>query len=645
MEMPFRASSSSHIRAAPSIGRERIDACSATAPSRRPPHTLVSSPQAPRGAAERWKAASLVIRPFLVLLALAGCGVDEQKPNLVLIVVDTLRADRLPCMSSPERDTGTEICERLTENGVVFERAYAHAPWTLPSMASLLSGYLPDELGFAGSTLYDIPAAVPTLAERLRDAGYRTAAFVANPTLQPEEGFGRGFEEFQIAEPVVESLSLNAQDQLQPWLEQFLAEQSDDTPFFLWAHYLDPHDPYLNPLIASGQGRSDPQQPVAGDNVHGVYAGRIRVDPDHAATRFSSLYDDEVRYLDRFVADLIDRLAETSPRETLVVFTSDHGEEFYEHEGWKHGQTLYEEQVRVPLVISWSKRTSGRAHVEEAVGLADIAPTLLDAAGLAWEGLSGESLLSVVDGMRKPSRRPVFFQHLSSGPLRAGAVLGDHKLILFNARDERREEDPLALHLEQLDRARLPPIAAINLANDPLERQPRVRLAPSERDLELEIHRRLLGTTPGTRVLFRGSGSNEVATITIVADSPLEDPIPYFLSEADQVDIAEQAESFVIKLSLTDEPGMPLRGLLLSESAKIQSIRADNAMIQTGTMRPTPSPVLRPTNIAVRSWLPARSSLNADLTVFVFRPDRTTPEPGEVSQSVRKRLGALGYTN
>jgi arylsulfatase A-like enzyme len=392
-------------------------------------------------------------------------------PNIVLAVVDTLRADRLGAYGY-RRATSPEIDARLAARGAVFERAYACAPWTLPSMMALLTGRAPGPFLGEGPAAGVLPAGIPTLAERLRARGYATAYLGANPTMEPRLGLSRGFTEYSVPPPVVESLALHADDldaRLQAWLARKPAE-----PFFLAVHYIDPHDPYENPSLVAGRSALLPgyEGPVRGSWVHGLYAGQLSL-PDGARgiAQLDALYDSEVRYVDGFVGRLLEALGPHLDR-TLVVLTADHGEELHDHGGWKHGQTLYDEQVRVPLLVRWDGRVRPGLRLSEPVSLLDVAPTLTAAAGGQPDPeTEGRDLLPVLRGTGPgPAPVPLFARHLAGGPLRAMVLAERHKLVLFNRAERFAPRDELDGVLWRRDLGRLRRIELYDLEADPLER-------------------------------------------------------------------------------------------------------------------------------------------------------------------------------
>ncbi len=325
----------------------------------------------------------------------------QDAPNVILIGVDTLRADRLSCYGYT-KETSPHI-DALAADGVLYRRMFAQASWTKPSFATILTSLYPS----SHTAIYKhsrLPQGVTTLAEVLHWAGYSTAGIANNINIAPSFGFDQGFDTYTFLEPSYPLGANSASSQLTFYqllrrvyfrfsgshlrVEHFyqdaatvtdaalswLAEHRDER-FFLFLHYMDPHDPYMeHPYSGVGYDRASDQHP----------------DPALAPT-FSALYDGEIRYLDAHLGELFTWLKEAGLYDdALIVFTSDHGEEFQEHGGWWHGQTLYGEQIEVPLVIKYPGGERAGTEVEEFARSLDIAPTVLDVAGLpipaSWQG-------------------------------------------------------------------------------------------------------------------------------------------------------------------------------------------------------------------------------------------------------------------
>ncbi len=357
----------------------------------------------------------------------------DRRQNVLLIVVDTLRADRLSPYGCA---TGRTPClSRLAREGILFSRAIAPSSWTIPSMAALFTGYYPHRLGVQWDLLGGksrIPAGVSTITEDFAAAGYVTAGFVANYVLAPEQGYGRGFDSYYLApykdhSVTAETLGRRALD----WLRD-----RGDQRVFCYMHYMDPHSPYDAPgpdgLTRWGRRPFVPDQmPGWRDgNVWGLTVGREQVEDEEDVREIGRFYEDEVAYLDRQLGRLLVRLErEGLLEDTVVLVTADHGEELHDHGFWSHGFTLYEEVVNVPLLL----RVPGLRHragsvVHTPVSLVDIRPTLLALAGLpAGPAVrDGENLLG------PGPQRLVFSRTLADAPARSSVFSGPWKYIHFD---------------------------------------------------------------------------------------------------------------------------------------------------------------------------------------------------------------------
>ena len=397
-----------------------------------------------------------------------------RRPNILVILVDTLRRDRLTPYGY-RRQTSPEIAGRLAAAGTVMEDAYSQAPWTLPSVVSLMAGRYPGELLGGDLSAYGIPAGIAPIAERLGRAGYQTAGFLANPTMHVGSGFERGFDTFYAPPADVEWLRRHADDLNRHALLWIAACQDQERPFFLYLHYIDPHDPYDNPETVGNHSPFEGEYhgPVTGDWVNGVYTGKLVLpDPVRDLAHIGALYDSEVHYVDQAIGQVLASLRPEVLANTLVVLTADHGEELFDHGGWKHGQALYDEQIHVPLIWRWDGHVPANRRLAGTVRLLDVAPTLAAAAGAppdpGWEGLD---LLPALTGRSTLAERPAFAEGLSGGPLRAAAVLGRMKLMVFNRAEPFAPGDDLQAHLWRQDLARLARVELYDLARDPGERR------------------------------------------------------------------------------------------------------------------------------------------------------------------------------
>lgn len=310
----------------------------------------------------------------------------RARPNVLIYLVDTLRADRLGCYGYP-RPVSPHL-DRFAQGATLFETAIAQAPWTRPSVASVLTGLGP--LAHGVRTLDDrLPSAVETLGERLRAAGYRTAAFSTNWHISADTGFDQGFDDFDFLPQEPDSGPLNRR--VLAWLDR----QQGPEPLFLYVHALDPHAPYTPPPDL--RRRFAPEaRPQAGSlaSLRRIYAVRGPRRLERIA-EVSPLYDAEIAANDRSFGALLAALRQRGLfDDTLIVFVSDHGEEFGEHGGFGHARNLFSEVLNVPLVVKLPFQTRG----ERASRLAqhvDLVPTVLAAAGLPpATGLPGADLFA-----------------------------------------------------------------------------------------------------------------------------------------------------------------------------------------------------------------------------------------------------------
>lgn len=359
----------------------------------------------------------------------------ERPWNLVLVSIDTLRADHLSAYGYA-RPTSPAL-ERLAQQGVLFRQAYSHSPKTAPSHMSLFTSLHPEVHRVLNRAGREIDSAlsrdVPTLPEMLGRAGYRSAAYTAGGNLHRRIGFGRGFERYEHmpmdAAPTFDA----AVRQLREW-----SQHPDTRPFFLFLHTVQVHDPYLPP--ASYRERfADPgyDGPIVSDRE--VIQARARaaqqspaqafwrdVDPEDPddLRHLVDLYDACIRYTDDQIGRMLDALSELGlAAETLVVVLSDHGEEFMEHGGTRHN-SLFQELLHVPLILRVPPASGIPAgtRIDPSVRLVDVMPTLLELVGLPVPAhLEGESLVPLMRG-EDESPRPVLAHWRERGvrSLRAG---------------------------------------------------------------------------------------------------------------------------------------------------------------------------------------------------------------------------------
>jgi arylsulfatase len=347
-------------------------------------------------------------------------------PNVVLILVDTLRADHLGCYGY-ERNT-TPNLDALASDAVRYTRTFSHAPWTTPAVAALFTSQLPSTLGIR-NIQSPLPADGTTLAEVLQKNGFETAAFVSHSFVSSKWGFARGFDSFDESNirGHFEVTSTSISDAAIEWLDERTGRQTQ--PFFLFLHYFDPHFAYVEHAEFSfGRDAS-----YTGPVHSGILPERFGDDPPalrpEDLREMVALYDAEIAATDRAIGRLLDRLRKLGLYDsTIVVLTADHGEEFLDHGQLDHTKTLYDELVRVPLIV----RVPGAepAVVDDAVALIDVYPTLTAQLGIeAPPALLGQPLPPLPNADTGAPPRRIFLETARLKDLRA-IVEGDYKLIL-----------------------------------------------------------------------------------------------------------------------------------------------------------------------------------------------------------------------
>lgn len=355
-----------------------------------------------------------------LLLVAPGCR-PERPPNFLLVTLDTTRADAIGAYSG--RPDATPHIDALAREGFRFDRAYTVTPLTIPAHSSIMTGLYPPRHGVRDNGDYFLGEEANTLAERLSGAGYATGAAVAAEVTSHHWGFAQGFGTFADAMGPTQRdrwrVSRPGEEVVADALA-WLGRQSVETPWFLWVHLFDAHHPY------------DPPAP---------YAERFPRSP----------YQAEVAYVDAQVGRVVAALGDRADLDrTWIVVVADHGEGLGEHGEDTHGVLLYDPTTRVPMVVRSPSRTPG--VVATPTSLVDLAPTLLDLAGLPTEGMDGRSLAPVLRGEPAPPERSVYaeslyaFHHYGWAPQRA-LVTATDKLIdsttpeLYRAEDRGERKD------------------------------------------------------------------------------------------------------------------------------------------------------------------------------------------------------------
>lgn len=367
-------------------------------------------------------------------LWLTGCSKKKQRiskqPNIVLISIDTLRADHLGCYGYP-RPT-SPIIDKFASGGVLFEDLMATSPWTLPSHGSMLMGLYPNRHGLKS---YESALAkdIRTLADILKENGYSTTAVINSHCLSHRYGLNRGFDDFTYLREVLDQRAPSGVG-----IEGIKRlETYGSKPFFLFLHFFDVHSDYcslpfyekqfINPYKGNANGTTS--------QLIRFCLGEIKFD-EAGINHLIDLYDASIRQMDDVIGNLLRFLKVKKLLDrSLVIITSDHGEEFMEHGGVLHSQTQYQEVLRIPLIMCGPDIPKSK-RIEEAVSLVDIMPTILSYAGInASDSLDGFDVTCLLqaNSSKLPSRYIFAEANKPTGPDQREELI-DNKLAVRNPR-------------------------------------------------------------------------------------------------------------------------------------------------------------------------------------------------------------------
>ncbi|NIM90309.1 MAG: sulfatase-like hydrolase/transferase [Candidatus Aminicenantes bacterium] len=404
----------------------------------------------------------------------------EQVPdglNVILISIDTLRADHLKCYGY-EKQTSPQV-DRLAQDGVLFEHAFSPSPWTLPSHVSMLTSLDSLQHG-VNSTKSRIAKSTVTLAEILRVNDYFCSAFTEGGQVSARFGFSKGFDSYHETKGALyiqESVE-HLFRRTDKWIDN-----NKDKLFFLFLHTYQVHGPYDPPppydQVFSKRKIQDKTKFF--ERVLGRRKNKFITVNDQEKEDIISLYDGGIRYTDEhLIKPLVKKLQKTGLYDrTAIIFTSDHGEEFYDHEGWTHSHSLYNELIRIPLIIKFPHSKFKAKRIENFVRLIDIVPTVLEELGLEVSdyGFNGNSLLKMIRGEGEGDRSfisylgPEGFLHIpekiSMNKNRYKLILNSpytkktlsyfrpppppfQRIELYNLEEDPLESNNLALHLREI---------------------------------------------------------------------------------------------------------------------------------------------------------------------------------------------------
>jgi arylsulfatase A-like enzyme len=386
-------------------------------------------------------------------LVLAGAGVTvatgcllarsrpAERPSFILILVDTLRPDYLGAYGF--RGGISPAIDRLASESLVYTRCFAPSPWTKPSVASMLTSLPPEVHGVTDHrrtywaarhgalSLEALADSALTLPETLRAAGYETAGFTANPWLDARFGFAQGFSKYVQADTTRELLARASR-----WIKN----HEGPRPFFVYLHLMDVHAPYSHSegeVEAVGASPSlGEDRPLTESELQAIpwhLEGRPRLDPrDRRRLRpWKAKYAAGVHVLDRRLAPFLNQLRRGGSLDrSMVILTSDHGEELAEHGAWEHGWTFYDEQLAVPLIVRPAGGLAASRRVDGLVGLLDLMPTMLALAKAPpTPGLGGRPLPGLRLGGNEQGAEALFAWASLRGPRARAVRTARYKMI------------------------------------------------------------------------------------------------------------------------------------------------------------------------------------------------------------------------
>lgn len=400
----------------------------------------------------------------------------SQRPNVLLISIDTLRADHLGSYGY-SRDT-SPFLDSLAMNSIRFDQAFAPASWTLPSHMSLFTGAYPQTHGVEQDR-FALPAALSTLTEIFSAGGWQTQAFISWTYLKASFGFGRGFDDYrellpppELQDSATES-SIRADevvDRVSDWIDQRATamgspDNDEADPFFLFVHLFDPHMSYQPPLQTARLFDPDLETIEGGSYqelsryIDGLDQEAETPSPE-VVSRATTLYDGEIRFVDDQLRRLFERLETAEMLEdTVVLVTSDHGEELNEHGSMEgHQWTLYDEVLHVPLILRLPQGRRAGLTITSQVQLIDVAPTLLDIAGLpSLPHADGRSLLPLIDRAASGEAASddewseIAFSHIRRFNKKVAVRTPSHKLIYTEDTGENLFGQPIEPGFELYD--------------------------------------------------------------------------------------------------------------------------------------------------------------------------------------------------
>ncbi len=394
---------------------------------------------------------------FVVSILLGiGCSNSRERPNVILLTLDTLRADSLGCYGHSTIQTPN--LDRIAREGILFENAVCQIPATLTSHTAILTGRNPKSTGVRFRTAHVSPLE-ETLAERFQSHGYTTAAFISSFVLAPEFGLNQGFEKYELGSMIQKGKKIADERRAEETIRQTISflKNKPRQPFLIWIHLYDPHTPY------------DPPEPFAiphETDSTGVFPGSVEaitrlhanqgknMTPDDLQ-KLRNLYSGEVDYMDAQIGHLLKTLDEMKLMDrTIIAALADHGENLGENGRFFHGDDLYQPSVHIPFLLRYPRQIAGGQRVSSLVQSIDLFPTLLDLAEIPpISGIEGRSLVSILDGKKQKKSielKPAYLETEADAFIESNKLYGlcteTHKFLYFSA--HRRSDVPLGIFSE-----------------------------------------------------------------------------------------------------------------------------------------------------------------------------------------------------
>ncbi len=336
---------------------------------------------------------------MITLLIFTGCSGETNHPNVVLLTLDTLRADAMGCYGN--ETIKTPHLDRLADEGVLFLDTICQIPATLTSHTAIMTGRNPKTTGVRFRTAH-VPDFEETLAERFKGEGYYTAAFISSFVLAPSFGLGQGFDRYEMGSMTAKGDKVQSERRAQETIDQAIEylNEGNKKPFFLWVHLYDPHSPYDAP---------EPYRTMYDPNYQGDMDGSVKTVTQMKATtgqgldkddleHMEALYYGEVTYMDHHIGRLINKLTNMEILDnTIIIAMADHGENLGEDGRFFHGDDLYQPSIRIPFIMRYPSQLPQGLKISEMVQSIDVYPTLSELTDLPpIAGVEGNSLLPLI---------------------------------------------------------------------------------------------------------------------------------------------------------------------------------------------------------------------------------------------------------